>query len=374
MSGAMAIEIKPAGLAVETKEKRFKAFFSGRKISAKERMFLTERLALLLETGGTLQPSLQSLQKQTSNPALAKIIAALADDVMSGRQLSVALAKYPELFSKTYVMLIQAGEQGGFMAKVLQELQKMEQKREKLRQIIVSSLSYPVFLIIASLSVMVFVLVFVFPKFGVLFESIRDQLPITTIMLMTASDALRHYWYLFLFALAGAIYLAFQWLRSSTGKTMVDKLKLSIPGVKDIFVEIYLVQSFRILSLSLDNGVSLVDAITSCHEVTGNRTFRAFMEKVHKSVREGQGFAAGFLDTEFIPDMVGQMIITGEQSGNLATVMDRVADFYERELENKVTFISKIIEPLMLLLMGVVVGLMVSSLILPIFKLSRAVH
>jgi type II secretory pathway component PulF len=98
------------------------------------------------------------------------------------------------------------------------------------------------------------------------------------------------------------------------------------------------------------------------------------MEKVHKSVREGQGFAAGFSDTEFIPDMVGQMIITGEQSGNLATVMDRVADFYERELENKVTFISKIIEPLMLLLMGVVVGLMVSSLILPIFKLSRAVH
>ena len=153
-------------------------------------MFLTERLALLLETGGTLQPSLQSLQKQTSNPALAKIIAALADDVMSGRQLSVALAKYPELFSKTYVMLIQAGEQGGFMAKVLQELQKMEQKREKLRQIIVSSLSYPVFLIIASLSVMVFVLVFVFPKFAVLFESIRDQLPITTIMLMTASERL----------------------------------------------------------------------------------------------------------------------------------------------------------------------------------------
>ena len=98
------------------------------------------------------------------------------------------------------------------------------------------------------------------------------------------------------------------------------------------------------------------------------------MEKVHKSVTEGQGFAAGFLDTEFLPDMVNQIIITGEQSGNLATVMGRMADFYERELENRVTFISKIIEPLMLLLMGVVVGLMVSSLILPIFKLSRAVH
>jgi type IV pilus assembly protein PilC len=370
----MAIETKPADLAVEKKGINFNSLFSSRKISAKERMFLTERLALLLETGGALQPSLQSLQKQTSNPALAKIIGALADDVMSGRQLSVALAKYPELFSKTYVKLIAAGEQGGFMAKTLQELQKMEQKREKLHQIIVSSLSYPVFLIIASVAVMVFVLVFVFPKFAILFESIRDQLPITTIVLMSASEALRHYWYLFLFALAGGIYLTFQWLRSSAGKTIVDKFKLSMPGVKNIFVEIYLVQSLRILSLSLNNGVSLVDAITSCQEVTGNSTFRAFMEKVHKSVSEGHSFAAGFLDTEFIPDMVSQMIITGEQSGNLATVMDRVADFYERELENKVTFISKIIEPLMLLLMGVVVGLMVSSLILPIFKLSRAVH
>jgi len=370
----MAIETKPAGLAVGTKEIRFNSLFSGRKISGKERMFLTERLALLLETGGALQPSLQSLQKQTSNPALAKIIGALADDVMSGRQLSVALAKYPELFSKTYVKLIQAGEQGGFMAKILQELQKMEQKKEKLRQMIVSSLSYPAFLIIASLAVMIFILVFIFPKFAILFENIRDQLPITTIMLMSASEALRHYWYLFLLALAGAIYFTLKWLHSSAGGIIVDKLKLSIPGLKDIFVEIYLVQSLRILSLSLNNGVSLVDAIDSCHEVTDNSIFREFMEKLHNNVSEGHSFAVGFADAGFIPDMVSQMIITGEQSGNLATVMDRVADFYERELENRVTLISKIIEPLMLLLMGVIVGLMVSSLILPIFKLSKAVH
>lgn len=370
----MAIDTKPAALAAEKKEINFKALFSGRKISARERMFLTERLALLLETGGALQPSLQSLQSQTSNPALSAIIKSLADDVRSGNQFSAALAKHPNLFSKTYVKLIQAGEQGGFMAKTLHELLKMEQKREKLRQMIVSSLSYPLFLVIASLTVMVFVLVFVFPKFAVLFEAIRDELPLTTILLMSLSEALRHYWYLFLLLLTGAGYLAFQWLHSSAGRTILDRLKLSLPGIKQIFTEIYLVQSLRILSLSLNNGVTVLDAITACHEVTGNSLFKAFMEKLQKNVSEGQSFAAGFVDTEFIPDMVSQMIITGEQSGNLAMVMDRLADFYERELESRVTFISKIIEPLMLLIMGVVVGLMVSSLILPIFKLSRAVH
>ena len=370
----MVIETKPAPVAVEKKEIPFRTLFARRKISAKERMFLTERLALLLETGGALQPSLQSLQKQTSNPALAEIITALADDVMSGMQFSVALAKHPGLFSKTYVKLIEAGEQGGFMAKTLHELQKMEQKKEKMRQTIVSSLSYPVFLIVASLAVMVFVLVFVFPKFALLFESIRDDLPVTTIMLMTASDALRHYWYLFLLVLGGAAYFVLQWLRSSAGRLRLDKLKLSLPGVKHIFTEIYLVQSLRVMSLSLNNGVNLVDAITSCHEVTGNSIFVAFMDRLHDNVSEGGSFAAGFVGTEFIPDMVSQMIMTGEESGNLATVMERVADFYERELENRVTFISKLVEPLMLLLMGIIVGLMVSSLILPIFKLSRAVH
>ena len=370
----MAINTKPAALAVEKKDINFQSFLARRKISAKERMFLTERLALLLETGGALQPSLQSMQNQTSNPVLSEIIMTLADDVKSGQQFSAALAKHPELFSTTYVKLIQAGEQGGFMAKTLHELQKMEQKKEKLRQMIVSSLSYPLFLIIASFTVMIFVLVFVFPKFGVLFEAIRDELPFTTIFLMSASEALRHYWYLFLFILTGAGYLAFQWVHSPAGRTILDRLKLSLPGIKNIFTEIYLVKSLRILSLSLNNGVNLLEAITACHEVTDNTIFKAFMEKLHKSVSEGQGFAAGFADSEFIPDMVSQMIITGEQSGNLAIVMDRVADFYERELESRVNFISKIIEPLMLLLMGVVVGLMVSSLILPIFKLSRAVH
>jgi type II secretory pathway component PulF len=370
----MAIETKPAGLTVPKKEMHFNSLLSKRKISAKERMFFTERLALLLETGGALQSSLQSLQNQVSNPLLAQIIAALADDVMSGRQFSVALAKHPDLFSKTYVKLIQAGEQGGFMVKTLQELQKMEQKREKLRQMIISSLSYPVFLIVTSLAVMVFVLVFVFPKFGVLFEAIRDQLPLSTIVLMAASEALRHYWYLFLIGIAAATYFTYQWLRSPAGRTAVDRLKLSLPGIKDIFIEIYLVQSLRILGLSLNSGVSLVDAIIACQDVTGNSIFRSFMQKVHKSVSDGHGFAAGFVDSGFLPDMVNQMVITGEESGNLAIVMDRVADFYERELENRVTFISKIIEPLMLLFMGVIVGLMVSSLILPIFKLSKAVQ
>ncbi|PLX83225.1 MAG: hypothetical protein C0617_11860 [Desulfuromonas sp.] len=373
----MAIELKTASApAPGAKTLSWPAWAPARRagISGRERMFFSERLALLLETGGALEPSLRALGRQTENPQLKTVIGALADEVLEGRSFSQALARHPDCFSSTYVNLVQASEQGGFLPRVLEELKGLEERRERLRSNLSTAFSYPAFLSVFSLAVIIFVLVVVFPKFGSLFETIRDELPLSTRVLMGASDLLCHYWIVILaLTLALAVGLA-RWLGSVQGREVVDRVKLRLPLVRSIFIEVYLVQVLRVLSLSLASGVSVPDALRSCRDVVDNRSFRRFLGGLERHVAEGRGLAVGFEEADFIPAMAREIVRTGEETGNLATVMDRTALFYERDLEKKVVMVAKIVEPLMLLVMGVVVGLIVASLILPIFKLSRAVH
>ena len=345
----------------------------GQSVGNKERRFFTEQLALLLETGATLQQGIATLSQQEHSPAMTRVLAQLDADIGSGKSFSQALAKHPGVFSTTYTSLVAASEDGGYMHDVLQQLLQMEEKREQLRSTVVSALSYPMFLSFFSVAVVVFVLVVVFPKFGAMFASIYDQLPATTRGLMWLSDVLREYW---VYAVAGvaAAGLSFhQWASSDKGREQLDRVRLGLPVVKNVFVEVYLVQSLRVMSLSLANGVSLTDTLASCKEVVENRVFRRLFARVETSVYQGSGISAGFKEDTILPVLVKQMISTGEESGNLPKVMARLADFYERELTKRLATLSKMAEPIMLMIMGVVVGILVSSLILPIFKLSRAV-
>ncbi|MFQ5561771.1 MAG: type II secretion system F family protein, partial [Nitrospinota bacterium] len=285
-----------------------------------------------------------------------------------------AMRKHPEMFSSTFVNLVAASEQGGFLHAVLKRLTEMEANREKLRSILISAFSYPFFLTLFSLSVTIFILVFVFPKFEVLFSSIQDQLPFTTVVLMGTSYLLKHNWYFLLALLVIFLYASLKWTCSAPGKETLASLKLKLPFIKNLFIRLYLIQLLRTMGLSLENGVSIIDALKSSREIIDNALFREFVGTLESDVLEGKGVATGFEVSELIPSMVKQMISTGEESGNLPLVMNRVADFYEGELEKKLELLSKVAEPVMLLVMGLVVGVLVSSLILPIFKLSRVVH
>ncbi len=352
---------------------RFAALLAHEKPSARDRMFFTEQLSLLLETGTALHAALAALQKQTGNPAMARIVRGLNEQIAEGRSFSVALQQYPEIFPASYINLIAAAEGGGFLHKVLLELFTMDQRRDELRNTITSALSYPIFLVAFSFAVIVFVLVAVFPKFADMFARIADELPVTTRILMAASHFLVNNWLMVsaavVLALAGGIW----WIRTDAGVQTVDRIKLNTWFLKDIFVQIYLTRTLRVLSLSLANGVSVMDALVSCREVVSNRIFRRFITRIEERVREGSGFAAAFQQADFIPPTVRQMVATGEETGSLPRVLSRIADFYEREMTRKLAAFSRMVEPVMLLIMGGVVGLIVSSLILPIFKLSRAV-
>jgi type IV pilus assembly protein PilC len=359
--------------APATPEPRVRLFMR-HKPGVQDRIFFTEQLSLLLETGTPLHAALHALGKQVENPAMADIITRMQELVTSGNSFSRALTHFPAMFPGSYVTLVAAAEQGGFLDSVLLELKNMDEKRLELRRTVVSALSYPAFLVVFSLFVVVFVLMAVFPKFAVMFASIADKLPVTTLVLMKVSHFLVHYWPVLGAGLAAAVALLVWWLRSDSGHSWLDRFKLSAFGLRDIYTRIYLIQSLRLLGLSLEHGVSVPDALTACREVVANREFRKFLHGLEEKVNEGGGFAAAFQTAAFIPPMVSQMVTTGEETGKLPLVLGRIAFYYERELGRSLATFSRMVEPVMLIIMGGVVGLIVSSLILPIFKLSQAVH
>lgn len=374
----MALEWEePAAAKPAAIKKNPASFFSlsGEKnVTTADRIALTERLSLLLETGVPLHSALQSLHEQTVKPRLKAIIGEVANDIVSGQRFSEALARHPELFPPTYVNLIGASEAGGFLAEVLAQLVDMDEKQERLRGTIVSALTYPGFLIVFSIAVVLFILVAVFPKFTVMFTAIYSELPITTRFLMGASRILTEHATLVLggvVAVLGALVLA---MRQPATQAAIDRLKLRLPFVRDIFIKLYITRLMRVMGISLQRGVTILATLAACRNVIPNAEFQRFIGDLELQVMEGRGIAAGFAASSLIPVSVRQMIETGEQTGTLGRVMGRVADFYERDLTRQLNQVAKLAEPVMLLVMGALVGTIVTSIILPIFKMSRAVH
>lgn len=344
------------------------------RFTASDRTVFTERLELLLQTGTPLHDSLDSLAGQMPTGIVRDTITDLRESVAGGATFSQALARHPEVFSSTYVNLVAAGESGGFLPRVLARLCEMDQRRAELRSTLVGAFTYPAFLMVFCVAVVIFVLVVVFPKFTEIFEAIKNELPITTRFLMALSDSLRSRVWIWLAAAAAIAGGIWRLLRTESGREALDRVLLRIPFTRDILVQLQLVQFLMVMSLSLENGVPMLDSLRACRDVASSPVFRRFVTELEQRVSEGQPFASAFTEAPWLPELVPQMIATGEASGSLAPVMQRVAEFYEREWRRKLALVAKTVEPAMLVVMGVVVGLIVSSILLPIFKLSTAVH
>jgi type II secretory pathway component PulF len=214
----------------------------------------------------------------------------------------------------------------------------------------------------------------VFPKFGDLFTMIWDKLPITTRFLMTVSQILSSYWHVMLLGIGAMGMGAWRWLSRPEGRATVESWLLRRPLLREIVVTFQLVQFMYVMSLSLGNGVTMLDALRSSREVVGSLAFQSWVQSLETNVTEGRGLSVGFEEADFVPPLITQMVTTGEETGSLAMVMGRMAAFYEREWKTRLTVMAKLVEPVMLVVMGLVVGLIVSSLILPIFKLSTTVR
>jgi type II secretory pathway component PulF len=345
-----------------------------RKISAEEIMFFTNQLFLMLDIGTALNISLSSISGQIKNPSFKKVIADITDQVEGGHLLSDALGRHPRIFSDVYVSLVKAGENTGQLKEMLERVVELHEKQKKFVSMIKKSLTYPGILCFMSVAVVLFLLAYVFPRFANVFEQIEDVLPASTKLLMFLSNSLRSYWPAVMIITALICWGIYMFIRSEKGKLIVDRLKISAPLVANIYMKIYLTMTMRTLGFLMGSNISLIDALMIARRGTSNVVFAVFIDKITENVKEGRGMTPAFAQASFIPDTVKQMVKTGEESQNVSKVMLRLSDYYEGETDNQLKKFASIVEPLLLVIMGVVVGGIVTSIILPIFRMSSMAH
>jgi type II secretory pathway component PulF len=346
----------------------------GRPIKPREVIFFTSQLSMMLEIGTSPNKALSVLRDQIKNPAFKEVIQAMIRDIEEGRQLSDAMERHPRLFNNVFVSMIRAGETGGFLKEIIDRIVEMQEKRQALIAQVRSAMTYPLVLCILGSLVVVFVLVSVLPKFTTFFEGKENILPFTTRFLMTMSASVRGYWWAYLIGGTGlAVFLKF-WKDSEQGQALLDRFCVSAPIVAGLFNKMYTCQLLRTLGHLLESQVPLLEALEVTRATVKNRYFKDLIDRTIANVEQGGKFSQTFAVYPYIMDTVKQMVATGEEAGNLSPVMLRLAKFYDTEVDHQLKSLSSIIEPLGLIVMGAVVALIVSSVILPLFRIGQAIH
>jgi len=346
----------------------------GRQIKARDRIFFMSQLSLTLEIGMSLKNALGAIAAQTHDPTFKEVIRAMLGDIEEGRQLSDAMKRHPRVFDQVYVSMIKAGETGGFLKDIVDRIVEMQEKRQALIAQVRSALTYPAILCVLGVLVVVFVLVGVLPKFTQFFEGKEHILPLTTRSLMALSASLQGYWWAYVLGAAGLVAGFLWWKDSAPGRALIDRLCVSAPVLSGLFNKIYTCQMLRTLGHLMASQVALLEALDVTRATIKNRYFSRFVTEIMSHVEQGGKFSQPFASYPYMMESVKQMVATGEEAGRLPPVMLRLAEFYDQEVDQEMKTLSSMIEPLGLIVMGAVVGLIVSSVILPLFKLAQALH
>ncbi len=346
----------------------------GKSIKPKEVIFFTSQLSLMLEIGTPLKNALEAIRNQTKNTDFKEVIHSLSRDVEEGQQLSDAMKRHPQVFNSVYNSMIKAGETGGFLHEILDRMVEMQEKRQALLTQIRSALTYPMFLCILGFVVVVFVLVGVLPKFTAFFEGKEHILPFTTRFLMAASASLREYWWVYLIGLVGCMIGLTLFKKSERGQIVIDWSFIRLPLLSRLSNKINTCSMLRTLGHLMESAVPILQALDVTRDTIKNRYFKNFIQRIKDHVQEGGKFAEPFSENPLILDSVKQMVATGEDVGNLPEVMLRLAKFYDDEVDRELKNFATMIEPMALVVMGAMVGVIVSSVVLPLFKLAHALH
>ena len=346
----------------------------GKSIKPKEVIFFTSQLSLMLEIGTPLKNALEAIRNQTKNPNFKEVIHSLLRDVEEGQQLSDAMKRHPRIFNSVYNSMIKAGETGGFLFEILDRMVEMQEKRQALLTQIRSALTYPMFLCILGFVVVVFVLVGVLPKFTAFFEGKEHILPFTTRFLMVLSASLREYWWAYLIGFGGCVIGLTLFNKSERGQIIIDWSFIRLPLLSRLSNKINTCSMLRTLGHLMESAVPILQALDVTRDTIKNRYFKHFIQKIQDHVRDGGKFAQPFSNYPFILNSVKQMVATGEEVGNLSEVMLRLAKFYDAEVDRELKKFATMIEPIALVVMGAMVGMIVSSVVLPLFKLANALH
>ena len=344
------------------------------RVTDKDVLLFYTQMGILIESGTSVPLGLEALEQQAPSGRMKEIVGDLKRHVYEGQMLSQAMARYPKVFSPIYVGMIRAGESGGFLGKVFDRVVVMQEQRMELRSILRSAFAYPGALLATAVLVVIFMVTFILPRFVGIYEESGVVLPLITRVLLLVYTLLAGYWYVSVPLLAGACAAGVWYLQSPHGNAWIDHMKLDIPLIGPLFRQVYLERLLRTLGILLDSGVSIHDALQLTKTTIGNHRFEQLMTMVLDRVHQGQGLAPTLGRSDLIPPMVRQMIQTGEEAGAAGAVMSRVADFYYDRIRERVRVLTRLLEPAMTLIMGVVIGFVALGLLLPVLQLARTVR
>ena len=373
-SGIYPVEIYPAR---EKKKTSFSAAMEIsflQKVSPKEVSMFTRQLSTLLGAGIPLVPSFSVLLAQTKNPLLQKILAQIRADLTEGKSLTAGLENYPNVFPPFYINMVKAGEASGTINLVLERLADFSENQQELMNKIRSSLAYPLIMLLVGSLVIFLLMTFVVPRITEIFSDMRQTLPLITVILIRTSNFLKSFWWLIILAAVVGVF-AFKYLTAGTetGRRYWDAFCLKAPVWGAVNLKIAIARFTRTLATLLQSGVPLLAAMDIVRNVVNNVYIGEAITAVGKEVEEGQSLAGPLAASGMFPPMVTEMIAVGEQTGSLETMLNRIAASYETEVQSDIMVMTSLLEPVMILVMGLIVGFIVFSILLPIFEMNQMV-
>jgi len=367
-------KLRRQGITVTKVRKRSALFARTQSIKEKDITLFTRQLATMMKAGVPLLQAFDIVGKGASNPSVQRLLAEVKADIEKGSSMSQAFSKHPMHFDTLFCNLVQAGEQAGILEGVLDRLATYKEKILSIKSKIKSALFYPAAVIVVAFIVTAAIMIFVVPAFKDLFSGFGADLPAATLVVMAMSDFFVDYWWLIFGSIGGSIYGFLQlWKRSKPVQRIMDKIMLRLPIFGSVIEKATIARWTRTLSTMFAAGVPLVEALDSVGGASGNQIYVEATEKIRSEVATGTSLTIAMQGTNRFPNMVLQMTAIGEESGALDSMLGKVADFYEQEVDDAVDALYSLIEPMIMVVLGTLIGGLVIAMYLPIFKMGSVV-
>lgn len=372
--GMHVMSLSPAGAEVVGGVGELIKRLNARKPTTKNVLDFTTQLAVMIRAGINLRAALDGIADQTTHATFKKLVIGLKEDVESGKQFSEAIAKHPKLFGPLYVSMVRASEMSGSFSQMLDRIAGYIAQQLETRKMVIGASIYPGIIGSLAIAVTVFLLAFVLPRFYTVFEGKEDVLPWATRFLMGLSQFLTAQWPFVLGGVAAAGGLLFIVAKTEVGSFWIDKMKITVPVLKGMFSSLYISRSLQTMGQLINAGVPMLDTLAITGDISGNQLYKGMWHRVHSSVKQGRKITAPLIKDGLLPKSVVQMIAAGEESGKLGEVLDEISAYYAKQLKDQIKAVTSMIEPLMIVVMGSVVGFIAMAIILPIFKMSQLVQ
>lgn len=339
----------------------------------KDVLGFTTQLSVMVRAGISLRQALDGIAEQVENPKFQKILFQIKQDVESGKPFSEALAKHPKLFGPLYINMVRASEMSGSFSQMLDRIAAYLAQEIETRQMVIGAMIYPGVIASLAIGATVFLLTFVLPRFAAVFEGKESALPWPTVFLMALSAFMVQWWWAVLGVFVLFLGFLFMLTKTESGGWWYDRAKLKVPVFSRMFRALYISRSLQTMGELVNAGVPMLDTLAITGEISGNRKFKQLWRNVYSSVKQGKKIVQPLQKTTLLPKPVIQMIGAGEESGKLGEVLDQVSAYYAKQLREAIKVVTSMIEPIMIVCMGTVVGFIAMAIILPIFKLSTLV-